>query len=66
MRKYISFPHADVKVSVISEDGNNIKNINPGRISMKIKETDNDENVSNRKQCVQQIDRQTLYICMQI
>uniref|UniRef100_A0A8C7E613 SMC hinge domain-containing protein n=1 Tax=Naja naja TaxID=35670 RepID=A0A8C7E613_NAJNA len=59
-----TFP--DFLVTVISEDGNNIKNIDPGRICMKIKETDNDENVSNRKQCVQQIDRQTFYICVQI
>uniref|UniRef100_A0A670YMS1 Structural maintenance of chromosomes flexible hinge domain containing 1 n=1 Tax=Pseudonaja textilis TaxID=8673 RepID=A0A670YMS1_PSETE len=52
----------DFLVSVISEDGNNIKNINPERICMKIKETDNDENVSNRKQCVQQIDRHFIYV----
>ncbi|XP_034285438.1 structural maintenance of chromosomes flexible hinge domain-containing protein 1 isoform X2 [Pantherophis guttatus] len=39
-----TFP--DFTVSVISEDGNNIKNINPGRISMKIKEIGNDENIA--------------------
>ncbi|KAG8148263.1 hypothetical protein E2320_022313 [Naja naja] len=39
-----TFP--DFLVTVISEDGNNIKNIDPGRICMKIKETDNDENIT--------------------
>ncbi|KAG8133497.1 hypothetical protein E2320_011374, partial [Naja naja] len=39
-------------VTVISEDGNNIKNIDPGRICMKIKETDNDENIT-KFQCTE-------------
>ncbi|XP_048363519.1 structural maintenance of chromosomes flexible hinge domain-containing protein 1 isoform X2 [Sphaerodactylus townsendi] len=40
-----SFP--DFMISVISEDGNIIKNINPGRISMKIWEEDSSETRSN-------------------
>ncbi|XP_070603694.1 structural maintenance of chromosomes flexible hinge domain-containing protein 1 isoform X2 [Erythrolamprus reginae] len=42
-----TFP--DFMVSVISEDGNNIKNINPGRIAMKIKEIYNDKNITTCK-----------------
>lgn len=46
------FP-TDFMISVISEDGNIIKNINPGRIAMKIWKRDSSEtqlsNVSNMK-----------------